>query len=70
MAMTNAERQRLARERKKNGTPYEPDLRPCGTYAAARRHERNGEPVCEACLEARRAYIAEKAKARRARLAK
>ncbi len=27
---------------------------PCGTVAAARRHRRNGERVCERCLEAQR----------------
>jgi len=29
------------------------DLRPCGTSAALRRHERNGEPIDEACRKAR-----------------
>jgi hypothetical protein len=27
---------------------------PCGTPAAARRHYRNGEPVCDACKRANR----------------
>lgn len=31
-------------------TPRE--LRPCGTPAAARRHQRSGEPLCDACREA------------------
>ena len=30
------------------------NLVPCGTPAAARRHQRRGEPVCFACLEAAR----------------
>lgn len=30
------------------------ELRPCGTPAAARRHQRAGEKPCEACLEAQR----------------
>lgn len=25
------------------------ELKPCGTYAAARRHQRKGEPVCDLC---------------------
>jgi hypothetical protein len=29
-----------------------PPLRPCGTYAAYRRHKRRGEPADEACREA------------------
>ena len=29
------------------------DLRPCGTSAALRRHERRGEPIDEACRKAR-----------------
>lgn len=29
-------------------------LAPCGTLAAARRHRRNGEPLCDACREAQR----------------
>lgn len=29
-------------------------LAPCGTEAAARRHRRRGEPVCQACLRAER----------------
>ena len=40
------------------------ELMPCGTYAAARRHQRRGEPVCEACKEAVRAHNA-KQRARR-----
>lgn len=32
---------------------------PCGTVAAARRHERHGEPVCDACRAALRAHNAE-----------
>jgi hypothetical protein len=31
-------------------------LQPCGTMAAARRHERHGEKVCPFCLRARREY--------------
>ena len=29
---------------------------PCGTLRGERRHRRAGEPPCEPCLEARRAY--------------
>lgn len=28
------------------------DLKPCGTIAAARRHQRHKEPLCEACEQA------------------
>lgn len=31
-------------------------VQPHGTYAAARRHERHGEPLCPPCRAARRAY--------------
>jgi hypothetical protein len=30
----------------------------CGTYSAAQRHRRKGEPLDPACLEANRAYMA------------
>ena len=33
---------------KKRGTPP-PPLKECGTYAAARRHQRRKEPLCEPC---------------------
>jgi len=33
---------------KKRGTPP-PPLKVCGTYAAARRHQRHKEPLCPAC---------------------
>lgn len=29
-----------------------PTVKPCGTYAAARRHQRRGEPLCAACVAA------------------
>lgn len=29
-------------------------LKPCGTPAAARRHQRRGEPLCETCRQAAR----------------
>ena len=40
-------------------------LAACGTYAAARRHERRGETMDDACAEALRAYRAERQAARR-----
>ena len=40
------------------------DLKPCGTYAAARRHERAGEPLCEPCRQARRLVRRQRAQAR------
>lgn len=33
---------------KKRGTPP-PPLKACGTYAAARRHQRHKEPICADC---------------------
>lgn len=36
--------------------------RPCGTYAAAQRHKKNGEPLCAPCIEARRAWWRERAR--------
>lgn len=38
---------------------------PCGTYAAYRRHQRNGEPVDEACREAYNAHQREMYKRRK-----
>jgi len=32
------------------------DLQPCGTMAAVRRHQRNHEPLCLACKQARTDY--------------
>lgn len=31
-------------------------LKPCGTVAAARRHQRAGEPLCDPCADAMREY--------------
>lgn len=39
-----------------------PITQPCGTYAAAARHTRRGEPLCEPCVEARRAWWRERAR--------
>lgn len=49
--MTDAERSRRYRDRKRGGPPRR--LEPCGTYAAFRRHERADEEPCDACREAR-----------------
>lgn len=47
--MDTPERSRYALYRdKKRGTPP-PPLKPCGTYAAARRHQRRKEPLCTDC---------------------
>lgn len=51
MTQSNADRQRAYRDRKRGGPPRA--LQPCGTVAAARRHERAGEPLCEPCRRAR-----------------
>ena len=49
----------------------QPPYKPCGTNAAAKRHRRNGEPLCDACRRAEREYTlpylrAHQAKKRRA----
>jgi hypothetical protein len=31
-------------------------VKPCGTYAAAQRHRRNGEDLCDVCVAAERKY--------------
>lgn len=40
------------------------ELQPCGTWAAAKRHRRNKEPVCEACRRAEADYQASRKAAR------
>jgi len=47
MAQSEAERQRAWRDRQRGTPPRDP--KPCGTVAAARRHQRAGEPFCEPC---------------------
>lgn len=54
MAKSDAERARAYRARK--GAKTREELAPCGTYAAARRHERKGEPIDEACAAALAAH--------------
>lgn len=46
-----------------------PVLAGCGTYAAATRHQKRGEPLDDACIEARRAKNLEYAQAARNRKA-
>lgn len=43
------------------------DVKPCGTVAAYARHRRDGEPACDACLEAQRAKGRENNRKRRQR---
>ncbi len=45
--MTSADKQREYRDRLRGGPARVPA--PCGTLAAFRRHQRRGEPICEAC---------------------
>jgi len=73
---TNAVRNRVYKARKAGlierperadrpvGVPRQ--LMPCGTNAANARHRRHGEKPCDACLQARRAYIAGWKRSRRA----
>lgn len=48
--------------------PSTPRQRGCGTRAGARTHERRGEPICEPCRSASRAYDRLKAQRKRERL--
>jgi len=45
--------------RRRNGPPQPREVQPCGTYAAARRHQRKGEAMDAACAEALRVHNAE-----------
>ena len=47
------------------GKPGPTATQPCGTYAAARRHERNGEPVCTICRLAVAEYMRDRYHQRR-----
>jgi hypothetical protein len=53
MGKTDAQRARRYRDRKRGGPPRE--LKPHGTLAAYRRHQRAGEPPCAACKRAEKA---------------
>lgn len=46
----NADKQAAYRDRLRGGPPREPQ--PCGTLAAVRRHQRNHEPLDDACRDA------------------
>jgi hypothetical protein len=41
------------------------DLRPCGTWAAAKRHALKGEKICDKCLGAQAKYLREWRKERK-----
>lgn len=64
---SDAERAKDYRDRARGG-PVE--LAPCGTYAAARRHMRHGEPMDEPCRAALAAYQADQHAKRTAAKAK
>ena len=51
---SDADYQRAYRDRQR-GRPAR-TLKPCGTYAAAMRHRRHGEPLCPACKRASADY--------------
>lgn len=65
MALSDAERARRYRARLRGGEPR--PLEPCGTWAAAKRHERNGEPLDDACRQARDDHNAEQYAKRKAK---
>ncbi|MFP7706347.1 hypothetical protein [Trueperella sp. LYQ141] len=44
------------------------ELKPCGTHAAAMRHRRRGEPLCEECLAAERKHKAQMVARRAAKI--
>jgi hypothetical protein len=66
-AMTEDEARRLReyRAKKRGGPPREP--KPHGTTAAIRRHERDGEPLCEPCRAEQQRYNAEQYEKRKAK---
>lgn len=47
--MTNRSRFQLYRDHLRGGPPQPRKLKPHGTVAAARRHQRAREPLCEPC---------------------
>lgn len=51
---SDAEYARRYRDKKRGRPPRQPQ--PCGTRAAATRHRRNHEPLCDACKDAEQAY--------------
>jgi hypothetical protein len=59
MALSDAERAKRYRDRKRGGPPAPRELRPHGTPAAFRRHERSGEDPCDPCkaAEAERQHL-------------
>lgn len=50
----NRRHQRAFRDRRRGGPPRQP--KPCGHYAAYRRHKINDEPIDDACREAYNRY--------------
>jgi len=65
MQDVSAESARASRDRKRGGPPRK--LKPCGTYAAYRRHVRNGEEIDDACAQAWSEHQAEQYRKRQAR---
>ncbi len=65
MAASDAERARRYRDKQRGGPPRSPA--PHGTAAAIKRHERDAEPLCDACRLERNRIQREKYAARRAR---
>lgn len=58
---------RERRNRLRGGPPREPQ--PCGTWAAACRHQRRGEPLDDACKQAVTDHNAEMYRVRKSRAA-
>lgn len=65
VAASDAERAKNYRDNKRGKPPRVPA--PCGTYTAAMRHRRRGEPLDAACSVALADYQAEQYRARKAR---
>lgn len=64
--MSTAEYQRAWRKRHgQGGAPGRPVTAECGTVSAYKRHQRRGEPVCDACRLAWSAYQRERYAARK-----
>lgn len=56
MSTADYQRKWRAAHGARTGQPGPPPTQPCGTNAAYKRHQRKGEPPCDACRAAWSAY--------------
>lgn len=52
MSTADYQREWRAKHGARTGKPGRPATQPCGTVAAYKRHQRNGEPIDQACRDA------------------